>query len=75
LRLASSSCLLPAHPEQCRQRLQVGQTVIVADLEQNRRAVGVPAVPPGFDGLVCFSFLNRFTYGNFGDPSQFGLEC
>ena len=24
--------------------------------------------------LACFAFLNRFTYGNFGDPSQFGLE-
>jgi hypothetical protein len=33
-------------------------------------AVGVS----GFDGLACFCFLNRFTYGNFGDPSQFGLE-
>jgi hypothetical protein len=39
------------------------------------RAVGVPSVPAGFDGIACFGFLNRFTYGNFGDPSQFGLEC
>ncbi len=38
-------------------------------------AVGVPSVPVGFDGIACFSFLNRFTYGNFGDPNQFGLEC
>ena len=43
--------------------------------DQNLRAVGVPSVPAGFDGIACFSFLNRFTYGNFGDPSQFGLEC
>jgi hypothetical protein len=42
---------------------------------QNLRAVGVPAVRAGFDGLACFSFLNRFTYGNFGNPSLFGLEC
>jgi hypothetical protein len=28
-----------------------------------------------FDGIACFRFLNRFTYGNFGDPGQFGLEC
>jgi hypothetical protein len=42
---------------------------------QYLRAVGVPSVPTGFDGIACFSFLNRFTYGNFGDPSQFGLEC
>lgn len=43
--------------------------------DQNVRAVGVPSVPFGFDGIACFRFLNRFTYGNFGDPSQFGLEC
>jgi hypothetical protein len=43
--------------------------------DQNLRAVGVPSVPAGFDGIACFAFLNRFTYGNFGDPSQFGLEC
>jgi hypothetical protein len=36
--------------------------------------VGVPAVPAGFDGIACFQFLNRFTYGNFGNPAQFGLE-
>jgi len=37
-------------------------------------AVGIPAGPVGFDGLACFQFLNRFTYGNFTDPGQFGLE-
>ena len=41
---------------------------------QHLRVVGVPSVPTGLDGIACFSFLNRFTYGNFGDPSQFGLE-
>jgi hypothetical protein len=25
-------------------------------------------------GIACFRFLNRFTYGNFGDPNRFGLE-
>jgi hypothetical protein len=39
------------------------------------RAVGVPSAPVGFDGIACFAFLNRFTYGNFGDRSQFGLEA
>lgn len=39
------------------------------------RAVGVSSNPPGFDGIACFGLLNQFTYGNFGDPSQFGLEC
>jgi hypothetical protein len=38
------------------------------------RAVGVPTPPKGFDGIAGFRFLNRFTYGNFGDPLQFGLE-
>jgi hypothetical protein len=38
------------------------------------RAVAVPTVPAGLDGVACFRFLNRFTYGNFGDPGQFGLE-
>lgn len=38
------------------------------------RVVGVPAPPAGFDGIACFSFLNRFHYGNFGDADCFGLE-
>ena len=38
------------------------------------RVVGVPSVPAGFDGIACFRFLNRFHYGNFGDPGSFGLE-
>ena len=37
-------------------------------------AVGVPIVPTGLDGIACFRFVNRFTYGNFGDPAAFGLE-
>jgi hypothetical protein len=36
--------------------------------------LGVAPPPPGFDGMACFRFLNRFTYGNFGNPDQFGLE-
>jgi hypothetical protein len=35
---------------------------------------GIPNSPTGFQGLACFRFLNRFTYGNFGDPGQFGLQ-
>jgi hypothetical protein len=38
------------------------------------RVAGVPSVPAGFDGIACFSFINRFHYGNFGDPGLFGLE-
>lgn len=41
---------------------------------QHLRAVGVPSISIAFDGIACFRFLNRFTYGNFGDPNQFGLE-
>jgi hypothetical protein len=37
-------------------------------------AVGVPAVPDGFRGVAGFRFLNRFDYGNFGNPTLFGLE-
>ena len=40
----------------------------------NLRVVGVPTLLAGFDGIACFSFLNRFYYGNFGDPGLFGLE-
>jgi hypothetical protein len=36
--------------------------------------VGVANTPAGFDGIACFKFLNRFHYGNFGDPDKFGLE-
>ena len=40
----------------------------------NVRAVGVPSVPAGFDGIACFRFNNRFHYGNFGNAGLFGLE-
>jgi len=38
------------------------------------RVVGVASPPVGFEGVACFTFLNQFTYGNFGDARQFGLE-
>jgi hypothetical protein len=38
------------------------------------RAVGVPSVPKGLDGIACFRFLSRFIYGNFARSPQFGLE-
>ena len=37
-------------------------------------AIGVPVVPEGFRGVAGFRFLNRFDYGNFGNPALFGLE-
>jgi hypothetical protein len=49
--------------------------VPVLSFDRALPAVGVPSVPPGFDGIACFQFLNRFTYGNFADPKHFGLEC
>jgi hypothetical protein len=42
--------------------------------DHHLRAAAVPACPAGFDGIAGFRFLNRFTYGNFGDASRFGLE-
>jgi hypothetical protein len=42
--------------------------------DQSVTAVGVPSIPVGLDGIACFEFLNRFAYGNFADPTQFGLE-
>jgi hypothetical protein len=38
------------------------------------QAVGISAPSAGFDGSAGFPFLNRFTYGNFGDRAQFGLD-
>ena len=38
-------------------------------------AVGVPNPPVAFDGIACFEFLNRFSYGNFGRDDQFGLDA
>ncbi|HYV35000.1 MAG TPA: hypothetical protein VE988_04795 [Gemmataceae bacterium] len=37
-------------------------------------AVGVGQVPSGFDGIAGFGFLDRFHYGNFGNPDYFGLD-
>jgi hypothetical protein len=50
--------------------------VLIPELKIDRflHVVAVPATTPGFDGVASFQFLNRFTYGNFGDPGQFGLE-
>ena len=42
--------------------------------DQVLRVVGIPIPPTGMRGTACFRFLNRFSYGNFGDPSLFGLE-
>lgn len=42
--------------------------------DQDLRVVAVPSMTGGFDGIACFGFLNRFSYGNFGDRGGFGLE-
>lgn len=42
--------------------------------DQDVRAIGVERTPSGLDGIACFRFLNRFTFGNFGDREQFGIE-
>jgi len=36
--------------------------------------VGMADTSNDFDGIACFRFLNRFTYGNFGNANGFGLE-
>ncbi len=36
--------------------------------------VGITYVPQGFDGIAGFKFLNRFHYGNLGNPDVFGLD-
>ena len=40
-------------------------------------AVVIPGslLPSELQGIACFRFLNRFSYGNFGDPDRFGLEA
>jgi hypothetical protein len=35
---------------------------------------GVPTNQKGFEGMAGFPFLNRFTFSNFGNPAEFGLE-
>src|SRR4051794_20636901 len=50
--------------------VQIPALGFIADLP----VVGVPVPAPGFKGTACFRFLNRFDYGNFGNPAQFGLE-
>ena len=42
--------------------------------DQIVRVIGVPSPPNGFEGIACFRFLNRFNFGNFANPEQFGLE-
>jgi hypothetical protein len=46
----------------------------IVEITLTEVAVGVQTPPTGFDGIACFRFLNRFTYGNFGSSTQFGLE-
>lgn len=40
----------------------------------NIMAVPAETLPDGLQGIACFRFLNSFTYGNFGNPAEFGLE-
>lgn len=40
----------------------------------NVMAVPAETLPDGLKGIACFRFLNAFTYGNFGNPNEFGLE-
>ncbi|MBI3821150.1 MAG: hypothetical protein HY289_00550 [Planctomycetes bacterium] len=51
-------------------RIEIPALGFVGDVN----AVGVPTTPPGLDGIAAFRFLNRFTYGNFGNHAEFALE-
>lgn len=44
------------------------------NFQERLPAIGVSTLPPGLDGIACFRFLNRFTYGNFANPSVLGLQ-
>ena len=52
--------------------------ISIPALNFHRRCNGmlVPAetLPDGLDGIATFRFLNSFSYGNFGNPREFGLE-
>jgi hypothetical protein len=52
----------------------IGVRIPLFGFHQAVPTVGVPSPPAGFDGIACFRFLNRFSYGNFANQSQFGLE-
>ncbi len=39
----------------------------------NVMAVPAETLPAGLQGIACFRLLNSFTYGNFGNPAEFGL--
>lgn len=52
----------------------IGVRIPQLGFQEEVPAIGVPSPPAGFDGIACFRFLNRFSYGNFADRGQFGLE-
>jgi hypothetical protein len=52
----------------------VGIRIPTLSFQSYARAVAAPSVPNGLDGIAGFRLLNRFSYGNFGDPQHFGLE-
>lgn len=52
----------------------VKATIASIEFDGELRAVGVNTSIHNLDGIAGFRFLNQFTYGNFGDSSQFGLE-
>ncbi len=53
----------------------VRATIAALNFDQYVRAVGVSTVPRSLSGIACFRLLNQFTFGNFGNLGQFGLEA
>jgi hypothetical protein len=52
----------------------VNVRIALLNFDEPLPVVGVSRVPPGFNGIAGFKFLNRFQYGNFGNPDYFGLD-
>jgi ammonia channel protein AmtB len=48
--------------------------ITALNFDDDVEVVGVSHMLSGLHGTAAFRFLNRFTYGNFGNSNQFGLE-
>ncbi len=55
-------------------RLEIGIPNLNLTCRVSVAAVPAGALPEGLQGIAAFRFLNSFTYGNFGNENEFGLE-
>lgn len=56
------------------QRVPIEVSALGVSRLANALIVPASQLPAGLDGFAAFGFLNAFSYGNFGDPTRFGLE-